>query len=117
LTTTTTTLPAPTPTPCAYPREWQPAPLRPEQYKQAVRDAQASLPDRCGYALLDEEPQHESLRMLAGELRRRGYCAVQHEDRVLILRDDGLWEEHHGVAFTDGCWFSNSFKGVLEAIP
>lgn len=117
-TPTVTPTPAPTPTPIACE-----APIfllvasdqQPDPFKQAVRDAQEALGDRCGYALADGGPQVESLRMLAAELRRRSYCAWQDEDRVVIQYEPGsvYWQEHHAVYWKDGCWLSNSFKRTL----
>ena len=115
---TTTTLPAPT---CIFPGPLDVAALQPEQlFQQAVRGAQEALGDRCGYALDDGAPQVQSLQMLAAELRRRGYCAWQDEDRVVIQREPPpgkLWEERHAVYWGNGCWLAADFRRVLEEAP
>ena len=84
----------------------------------AVREATDYIGDRCGHADATEGPQRESLRMLAAELEAHGFCAgYMPPDAVFVERQDGRFEEHHAVYFGDGCWLSNSFKGIWEHRP
>ncbi len=46
--------------------------------------------------------------------RAAGYCAGFYKDQVSIQRSDGNWEEHHVIAWTDGCYTStgNGYKNA-----
>ena len=122
---------APTPSPTAEPTPTPPPEIEacfpagvewvvsssqdPEEMLEFVSEAQQYLGDRCGHADATEAPQRESLRLLAAELESRGFCAgFQAPDAVFVQREDGRFEEHHAVYFADGCWLSNSFKGIWE---
>lgn len=98
--------PAPQPNGCFAPDpedpEWalRPTPPsdRPSQLMAAVSAARDAVGDRCGRNV------QESLALVADELRRAGLCASgPWVDAVAVLAPDGLWEEHHAVAYTDGC--------------
>lgn len=56
----------------------------------------------------------ESGERFAAVVRGMGYCAGFYADQVSIQRPDGLWEEHHVIAWTDGCYTQtgNGFKNV-----
>ncbi len=103
--------PEPTPTPCVPPPDevgWDPVDARPTQHKQAVRDAQEFIGDVCSQA------PEASLERLGSRLRLMGYCAGRNDDAVFFQRDDDdeLWEEHHAVYYGNGCWLSNTYRGM-----
>lgn len=108
-TPTATPTPAPTPTPACVPPpdglDWQPAGDPPSQRLSAVHVSQQALGDVCGI-----EPDI-SLDRLGEALRSIGHCAGRMSDAVFVLRDDGLWEEHHAVYYGNGCWLSNTYRG------
>lgn len=111
-TTTTTTLPAPAPTPClpAAGPGWVPASDQgPTEMLPQVRLLQAELADACGL------PPVQSLERLADAFLQEGVCAGVMDDAVFVRRRDGLYEEHHAVFFGDGCWLSNSYRGLWVA--
>lgn len=56
----------------------------------------------------------ESGERFAAAVRAAGYCAGFYKDQVSIQRPDGNWEEHHVIAWTDGCYTStgNGYKNV-----
>ncbi len=56
-----------------------------------------------------------ALDLLAQELRKQGYCASgPWADSVVIQATpgDGMWEEMHAIAFTDGGYAGNPYKNV-----
>jgi hypothetical protein len=104
-----TATPAPTPTPCVVPPDgpqWQPVESVAPLMVKAVRDAQVTAGDACG------APPEWSLDRLAGVLVAAGYCAARQSDAVMVRRADGLYEEHHAVAFGNGCWIATPFRGI-----
>jgi hypothetical protein len=108
-TTTTTLYPAcyaPVPGPAG---DYVPAPWQAPRHLQAVLDAEARIGAGCW-------PHEEDipLEFLAVELRTAGLCAVRNEDRVLVSRPDGLYEEHHVIAYTTGCWAKYPYRGILR---
>ena len=77
------------------------------QMKAQVEAAKVAVGERCGSV-----PPHEgafpTLEALAAELRSKGYCASgPWGDALVVKAPDGLWEEYHAVAYTDGCWANN----------
>ena len=56
----------------------------------------------------------ESGEEFARRVRAAGYCAGFYKDQVSIQRPDGNWEEHHVIAWTDGCYTqtSNGYKNT-----
>ncbi len=118
-TPTPTVAPTPTPTPapgeCYAPADgpqWHPAdPQGPTQLLTLVRGAEQRVGDVCG------QVPDASLEVLAGTLREAGLCAGRQNDAVMVQRPDGLFEEHHAVYYGDGCWLSNSFRGLWEYRP
>lgn len=90
-----------------------PPPLTPQQRATQlgaqVSAAKDAVGDRCGKNV------QESLALVAGKLREQGLCASgPWVDAVVVKAPDGLWEEHHVVAYTDGCWTltNNGYKGA-----
>jgi len=54
----------------------------------------------------------ENNRKLAAWLRtERGLCAFAGQEAVFVLGTQGLWEEYHAAAETDGGWTQNPYKG------
>ena len=100
---------APTPGPAG---DYVPVTWRPSETLWAVIAAREVInPNGCW-------PHEEDvpLEALAAELRRLGHCAVKDEDRVMIMRADGLFEEQHAIAYTTGCWAKYPYKGTLAWI-
>ena len=63
-------------------------------------------------------------RLLAAWLRdARGLCAFAGQEAVFVLGTQGLWEEYHAAAETDGGWTQNPYKlnhrneGLTTAVP
>lgn len=90
-----------------------PPPLTPQQratqLAAQVSAAKDTVGNRCGKNV------QESLALVAGELRRQGLCASgPWVDAVVVRAPDGKWEEHHVVAYTDGCFTltQNGYKGA-----
>lgn len=56
----------------------------------------------------------ESGEEFARRVRAAGFCGGFYKDQVSIQRPDGNWEEHHVIAWTDGCYTStgNGYKNV-----
>lgn len=50
--------------------------------------------------------------LVAQALWKRSVCAIVGQDAVFIEADDGLWEEWHVAAETDGGWGTNAYLGV-----
>lgn len=79
-----------------------------------VRDAEAALGDVCG------APPDESLCRMAAYLTGLGFESFVSQradgsraDAVFVRRpSDGLLEEHHAVYYANGCWLSNTWRGV-----
>lgn len=69
------------------------------QRKDQVEQAKAIVGERCGAA-----DKYEALDLIGAELRKMALCAGRDADAVLVLAEDGKWEEYHAVRFTDGCW-------------
>lgn len=85
---------------------WLPVERVDSVMRAAVRQAMDALGEAPG-------PTPEaSLDSLAAELVRRGFCAERQTDAVMVKRPDGLYEEHHAVAFGTGRWIATSFRGV-----
>jgi hypothetical protein len=120
-----TPTPDPTPTPvescCNVPLAdapgWALVTPKPPAYNQLfIVEAEAAIGDVCG------KLPDESLTRLAAELvSKRNLCAAQWKnadgsriDAVIVLRPDGIFEEWHAVAYTDGCWFTsgNAYKNA-----
>lgn len=124
-TTTTTTLPPeqpptppepPTPPPpqlpagCIVPAEAQlvlHSPQRPSKLNVAMDVAHAAVGDLRGHY---DFPA--SRRLIAEQLWKQGLCAFAGQEAVFVLAPDGLWEEWHVVAETDGGWPVNAYKYV-----
>lgn len=55
------------------------------------------------------------LALMATELRAIGRCASANEDRVIIERSDGAYEEWHVIRYLDGCWATaeRAYRGTL----
>lgn len=51
-------------------------------------------------------------RLLAAWLRGTGLCAFAGQEAVFVLNSDGLWEEYHAAAETDGGWTQRPYKGT-----
>lgn len=90
-----------------------PPPLTPQQRAMQlgaqVSAAKDAVGDRCGKNI------QESLALVAGKLREQGLCASgPWVDAVVARAPDGLWEEHHVVAYSSGCFTStaNGYKGA-----
>ena len=105
----------PTPTPSPSPTEcgivanelWTETLLLDNQLKDVVRLTQADLGSVCGLEPLD------SLKLICNRLNLLGYPTVITGDAIYIQREsDGLHEQHHVVYYKDGCWLSNTWKGV-----
>ncbi len=82
---------------------------RPTQLTAAINAAKEAVGDRCGQNI------QESLALVAGRLREQGLCASgPWVDAVVVRAPDGLWEEHHVVAYTDKCFTQtrNGYKGA-----
>jgi len=116
-TPTPTPIPTPTPTPDPTPTPgdctiwpdavWTDTLLADNQLKDVVRVAEAGVGDVCG------RPPAESLCRLAVRLDSIGYPSGVTGDAVFVKRpSDGLYEEHHAVYYGDGCWLSNTWRGV-----
>lgn len=73
-----------------------------------VNQAKAKMADPCG-----QDPS-ASLERFAQTVRDMGYCAGKMSDSVFILAPDQLWEEHHVIAYTTGCYSltSNGYKAA-----
>jgi hypothetical protein len=109
-----TVQPSPTPTPCVVPPDsaaWTPVEGVAPQLVPAVRAAQEAVGDVCG-----TDPQ-TSLDILASALRRAGYCAGRQTDAVMVQRGDRAWEEHHAVAYGNGCWIATPYRGTWTVRP
>ena len=123
-----TPTPGPTPTPvvetcCNIPpadaEGWELITPKPPAYNTLfIAAAEAEIGSVCG-AVPDF-----TLQRLGAALRARHICADQWVnkeavkiDALVALRPDGLWEEWHAVAYTDGCWmalpvaYKNVWKG------
>lgn len=109
--------PTPTPTPppspvCAYPAaEPQLVPISDAAtLLDVVKTAERELGDLRqpggGTALA----RHNN-RLLAAKLREKGYCAFAGQEAVFVLAE-GLWEEYHAAAETDGGWTQNPARGA-----
>lgn len=90
-----------------------PPPLTPQQRgSQLVAQVSAAkdqVGDRCGRNV------QESLALVAGKLREQGLCASgPWVDAVAVKAPDGLYEEHHVVAYGTGCFTQtqNGYKGA-----
>ena len=85
---------------------WTVIPQVPSTTKAEMDAAKAAVGDVCGQA-----PPF-SLERLAAQLRSQGSCADKMSDSIMIKRTDGLYEEQHAVAYTDGCWSQNPYKNT-----
>lgn len=116
---TSTPSPSPSPTPSTSCTIIQDAKLTPtllmdNQLKDLIRFTQAQIGDVCGIS------PEESLCALAHKLTSQGTEAFMTidengklSDAIFVIRDtDDLYEEHHAVYYANGCWLSNSWKGV-----
>jgi hypothetical protein len=90
-----------------------PPPLTPQQRGSQlvaqVSAAKDAVGDRCGRNV------QESLALVAGKLREQGLCASgPWVDAVVVRAPDGLYEEHHVVAYGTGCFTQtgNGYKGA-----
>lgn len=87
------------------------APDRPCQRCQEIDRAKATVGDRCGKNI------QESLALVAGALRAEGLCATgPWSDAVAVQAPDGMFEEHHVIAYTNGCYTqtSNGYKNAWK---
>lgn len=57
-----------------------------------------------------------SLDRFGAQLRKQGLCAGRSADSVFVLANDGLWEEHHVIAYTTGC-YTMTQNGYKNAWP
>jgi hypothetical protein len=96
---------------------WKPGPIR-TQCKTAsvLEEAKAEVGDRRG--LFPAGPpdaqfaaMFQTLDLLSAAMRRRGVCASRSRDSVFAKAQDGIWEELHAVAATDGGYTGNACKG------
>lgn len=78
-----------------------------EQAKAAVGDPKA-LP---GATVWDRGL--EALRRLGVEVRAQGHCASGPWRDALVIQSGTKWVELHPVAFTDGGWTGDPFKGSV----
>lgn len=88
--------------------EWTIVPQLPTTTKEAMDAAKAALGLPCG-----QDPS-VTLANLATKLREMGSCADKMSDSVMVKRSDGLYEEQHAVAYTDGCWSQNPYKNTWQ---
>jgi hypothetical protein len=93
--------------------QWAVPPLTPQQRGMQlgaqVGAAKDKVGDRCGKNI------QESLALVAGALREQGLCASgPWVDAVAVKAPDGLYEEHHVVAYGTGCFTAtpNGYKGA-----
>jgi len=114
-TTTATTVPAecfaPLPGPAG---DYVGVATLPPEHLSAILEAR----DWIGrYTCWKDSPDTPLFRM-AAELRDMDLCAVKSEDRVIIQRSDGDYEEWHLVRYDTGCWASaeRAYKGTLRWI-
>jgi hypothetical protein len=112
--------PVPTPEPCYAPvpgpaGDYVPAVWQPSELLPTVLEARRIVTRETGQSCwLGTETV--GIEHVARVLRSQGFCAVAHEDRVLVQRTNMLYEEHHVIAYTNGCWSGNPYKGVLAFI-
>lgn len=76
------------------------------------------VPTRLGWilsatiAVEKKDTPMATLAALAAWLRFNGIGAGVMVDSVMIVREDGDWEEYHAVAFTDGGYTLKPFRAV-----
>lgn len=73
-----------------------------------INEAKTKMASPCG-----NDPS-ASLEAFGATLRSMGYCAGKMNDAVFLKAPDGLWEEHHVIAYTNGCYTNtqNGYKGA-----
>jgi hypothetical protein len=78
-----------------------------------VEAAKRAVGARCG------QDEAETLRLVADALTSAGLCAAGpwgkaegHGDAVAVKAPDGLVEEWHVVAFTNGCWTGDPYRNA-----
>jgi hypothetical protein len=74
--------------------------------KEAVVDAIAREYDHCNGDC--DRPASQTLRRLAEDMSKRGYCAAgPWPDALAVVGNDGLVEEYHAVAYGSGGFTDN----------
>ncbi len=119
-TPTPTSTPTPTPTPTPQPT---PTPTPPPVATNCVPEG-VLVADSCSVPELQNEvafaigrvgapkptPQ-ASIKAVALELNREGFCATAGSEAVFVMKPNGLHEEYHVVAFGAPYGWTNSGKG------
>ena len=96
---------------------WVPGPVRACQMRAPVEAAKAEVGDRRQFWPANGTPEQrfaamfESLDLVAAAVRRQGLCAGRLRDALFVKAPDGIWEEFHVVAATDGGYAGNPCKG------
>ena len=106
------TPPTPPPNACTVPAEGELTAADPQcpsgQFDDKVVEATTSIGDRRVPNSSPKEVKDaaavENLRILAEQLRLRGFCAFDGSEAVFIHRSDGKWDEYHAVNFADAGW-------------
>lgn len=85
---------------------------------QAVTKAKQIVGERCGQTGPSDSwsdpqaafgKQFETIAAVAEEVRKQGFCASgPWGDALAVTRKDGLVEERHIVAYSNGCWTNDS---------
>lgn len=97
---------------------WKPGPVKNCTMRPALELAKAKVGDRRHLWPANGTPEQkfeamfETLELLVAEMRRAGHCAGRSRDSIFVKAADGLWEEMHAVAATDGGYTGQPCKGA-----